>query len=120
MAKILIIENDEKYLKTIKTILEFQCHEVTTAKDLSMGARLYRENPTDIIVTDMINPERMGVSTLNDLKQFDPDARIIPVEAAIGDYQRSTKIIGVSRPVQHYFFHNPPLGVDDDFDSNQN
>jgi DNA-binding NarL/FixJ family response regulator len=41
--------------------------------------KLYRANPTDLIITDLIMPEKEGIETIMELKKDFPDVKIIAI-----------------------------------------
>ena len=61
MARILVIEDNEKVLWTYKRMLELDGHDVIGASNGNEGTRLYREEPTDVVITDMVMPEKDGM-----------------------------------------------------------
>ena len=52
-------------------------YEVVAAADGNKGLRLYREDPTDLVVTDIIMPEKEGIETIIDLRREFPEVKII-------------------------------------------
>ena len=49
MARILIIDDDEKFLKMFQQMLERAGHEVMTAPNGKVGTKLFRKDPTELI-----------------------------------------------------------------------
>ena len=54
MARILIIDDDARTRKTIRRVLERARHEVVEARNGEVGISLYREEPADLVITDMV------------------------------------------------------------------
>jgi len=79
MAKILIIDDDPDILTVLREMLEREGYEVVTANDGEKGVKCYRDNPTDLIITDIIMPEKEGIETILDLRKEFPDIRIIAI-----------------------------------------
>jgi len=79
MAKILIIDDDADVLATLRKMLEREGYEVVEALDGKEGVKCYRENPTDIIITDIIMPEKEGIETIMELRREFPDVKIIAI-----------------------------------------
>ena len=50
---------------------------MTEASNGIEGIRRYHENPTDLIITDIIMPDKEGLETIRALKKENPDVRII-------------------------------------------
>jgi CheY-like chemotaxis protein len=79
MGRILVIEDEAQMRKLLRQVLEGAGYEVEEASDGLEGVRLYRENPADLLITDMIMPKKEGMETILDLKLEFPDAKIIAI-----------------------------------------
>jgi CheY-like chemotaxis protein len=79
MARILVIEDNADIRTLFKRRLEMSGHEVVEAADGDAGINLYRMDPTDIIITDIVMPGKEGIETIMELRQDYPDAKIIAV-----------------------------------------
>ena len=79
MKRILVIDDDVQMRQMLKQMLERQGYEVIDAPDGKEGLKLYRQAPTDLIITDIIMPEKEGVETIIELKRDFPDVKIIAI-----------------------------------------
>jgi YesN/AraC family two-component response regulator len=79
MASILIIDDDPQILVMLGQILEREGHEVVEASNGKEGLKLYRENPTDLVITDLIMPEKEGIETIMEFRRDFPDVKIIAI-----------------------------------------
>ena len=79
MARILIVDDEELFRKMLRQMLELAGHKVTEAADGAEGIEAYRKAPTDLVITDIFMPDKEGISTIQDLKQEFPDAKVIAV-----------------------------------------
>jgi YesN/AraC family two-component response regulator len=79
MARLLIIDDEKLARITLRKILESAGHHVVEASNGSEGIAMYRANPTDLVITDIIMPDKEGVETIIELKRDFPDIRIIAV-----------------------------------------
>jgi YesN/AraC family two-component response regulator len=77
MALILIIDDEPQIRSMLKLMLERDGHEVAEAPDGIEGIRIYRQNPTDLIITDLIMPNKDGIGMIIELKKEFPDVKII-------------------------------------------
>ncbi|MBU0730139.1 MAG: response regulator [Proteobacteria bacterium] len=77
MKKVLLIDDDPTMRGMIKLLLEFAGFEVIEADDGQQGIDKYRELQTELVITDMVMPNKTGLSMINDLLQEYPDAKII-------------------------------------------
>ena len=77
MAKILIIEDDTALRTVLKrTLLPFG-HEVFEADDGNEGLKLFRRVAVDLIVTDIVMPEKDGLEILMELKKLHSTVKVI-------------------------------------------
>ena len=79
MKRILVMEDDMQFRQMLRLTLERGGYEVVEAQDGKEGMRLYRQDPTDLILTDIIMPEKEGVETIIELKRDFPDVKIIAI-----------------------------------------
>ncbi len=79
MAKILIIDDDPALREIMRRILEPDGHDVRVAEDGARGLDLYRADPADLVITDLIMPEKEGIETIQELREEFPDVRILAV-----------------------------------------
>lgn len=79
MARILIIDDEELSRFTVREILEAAGHEVVGARNGNEGIAFQKVHPFDLIITDIIMPEKEGIETIIELKHDYPDLRIIGI-----------------------------------------
>lgn len=79
MKRILVIDDDRLIRHVLRQMLERRGYEVIDAPDGKEGMKLYRQNPTDLVITDIIMPEKEGVETIIELKHDFPDVKIIAI-----------------------------------------
>lgn len=80
MACILLIDDDEQMRRVIRLVLEKEGHTVLEASDGRRGAAIFREfwqDGVDLVITDIIMPEKEGIETISELKEIDPNVKII-------------------------------------------
>jgi len=79
MARILIIDDDVKFLKMLRQMLERAGHEVVEAPNGEVGVKLFREERTELIITDIFMPEKEGIEIIRELKREFPTVKIIAI-----------------------------------------
>ncbi len=79
MARILIIDDDESITSMLRTVLERNGYEVTTAANGRDGVRLYGTHPADLVISDILMPEMDGLEALKELRQLSPNLKLIAV-----------------------------------------
>jgi DNA-binding response OmpR family regulator len=77
MARILVIDDDVMLQVMLKEALTLLGHEVRQAFDGKEGARLCRESPPDLVLTDIMMPEQDGLQTIRELRRSCPEVKII-------------------------------------------
>jgi YesN/AraC family two-component response regulator len=77
MQSILIIDDEPQIRSMIRLILERSGYTVIEASDGVEGIRLFREKPADLIITDLIMPNKDGIGMIIDLKKEFPDVKIV-------------------------------------------
>jgi len=101
MARILVIDDDEQVLDMLYESLTIEGYDVLRASNGEQGLRLYREESVDLIITDLIMPEKEGIETIIELRQDFPDVKIIAISGGgrtgTKDYLHMAKIFGVQR-----------------------
>ena len=79
MARILVIDDDDQILRTLHQVLEMEGHEVVDASNGKEGIKLFRENGADLIITDIVMPEKEGLETIMELRRDFPDIKVIAI-----------------------------------------
>jgi DNA-binding response OmpR family regulator len=79
MARILVIEDEELARWTIRDILEAEGYQVAEAADGEEGLALQKARPADLVVTDIIMPNKDGVATIIEMRKAFPTLPIIAV-----------------------------------------
>ena len=77
MERILIIDDEPQIRSMLRLMLERDGYEVVEAPDGIEGIRVYRQNPADLIITDLIMPHKDGIGMIIELKKEFPDVKII-------------------------------------------
>lgn len=79
MKRLLVIDDDDQMRQMLKQMLERAGYEIIDAPDGQTGIELYRQNPTDLIITDLIMPQKDGMETIIELKRDFPNVKIIAI-----------------------------------------
>ena len=86
MARILIIDDDKDVLRVLHDLLASEGHSVDDAPDGTTGIRKQHEHPFNLILTDIVMPEKEGISTIIELKRDYPGLKIIAMSGG-GDFE---------------------------------
>jgi two-component system response regulator HydG len=77
MTSILIIDDDVTFGLMLKTLLEKNNYQVTSVFSPIEAKKIIKDNPFDIILTDMRMPEISGLELIGPIKKQLPDSQII-------------------------------------------
>ena len=77
MARILVIEDNKLARLTLRKTLERNGHEIVEATNGVEGIAMYRAQSFDLVITDIIMPEKEGIGTIIELKHSFPNVRVI-------------------------------------------
>ena len=101
MRRILIIDDDHHILLMIKKMLERAGFEVDLASNGNEGLDLFKKMSVDLVITDIIMPEKEGLETIREMKRLCPDVKIIAMsgggKVSSDNYLNTAKIFGASR-----------------------
>lgn len=79
MARILIVDDEELVRLTIRQFLERAGHEVTEAGNGNEGLRQVEAVRPDLVISDIIMPDREGIETIHKIRQDHPGIKIIAI-----------------------------------------
>jgi DNA-binding NtrC family response regulator len=105
MATILIIDDEEIIRILLRSALEAEGYEVTEAANGREGLELYRQRPTDLVITDIVMPELNGLDMLLELTREFLHAKVIAISGA-GEEKNVldvAKLLGARQTLQKPF-----------------
>ncbi len=76
---ILIVDDEEQMRLMIRQLLESSGFEISEAPEGKTALRLCREKQPDLMITDLIMPEKEGIETIVEIKRDFPEIRIIAI-----------------------------------------
>ena len=107
MQRILIIDDDHHILLMIKKMLERVGFEVELASNGNKGLELLKWMPVDLVITDIIMPEKEGLETIREMKKLHSDLKIIAMSGggkiSPENYLGTAKVFGASRVLEKPF-----------------
>ena len=81
-ARVLIVEDAESTRKAMKTMLLLNEHEICgEAENGEQAVEMYEKTKPDVVLMDIAMPKKHGIDAIREIRQMDPDARIIGVTA---------------------------------------
>ena len=79
MPKILIIDDDNQFRKMLYQTLEKAGYTVSEATNGTKGIASFEQAPADLVITDILMPDKEGIETIMEIRRMAPDIKIIAV-----------------------------------------
>ncbi|MDJ0624286.1 MAG: response regulator [Desulfocapsaceae bacterium] len=79
MKKILIIDDEELILQLLQKMLEEEGHQVRVALNGEVGLEMFKHEPADLVITDMVMPVKDGLKTILELREIDEEVPVIAI-----------------------------------------
>jgi len=77
LSQILIIDDEETLREAFREILEEEGHNVFLAENGNQGIEQFQANEIDLVITDIMMPEKDGFEAIRELNRLAPNVRII-------------------------------------------
>lgn len=108
MQNILVIDDDKLMRLALAKILISAGYNVVQAADGEEGLRLYRTQDFDLVITDLIMPDKEGIQIIRELRKENTQVRIIAMSAGgrggATDYLKWARLMGakqcLSKPIR--------------------
>jgi CheY-like chemotaxis protein len=115
MKRVLIIDDDEQLRSLLSQILERAGYAVQEAENGAIGIKMFQEHPFDLVITDLIMPEKEGVETIMELRRQFPQVPLIAMSGGgrtgPHDYLTLAKQLGARRTLPKPFSREEILQV---------
>ncbi len=110
MLKILVIEDENLLSDLLKKFLTRDGHQVLIANDGVEGIKSYYQFRPDLIITDIIMPEKDGIEVIVEVLKDNPELPIIAISggrrAVTANFNLdSAEMLGVKGILQKPFTH---------------
>ena len=110
MPKILVIEDDKSFRNVLVQMLDKAGHEVEEAEDGNQALGICAQFQPDLVLTDIIMPDKEGLETIQDFLSYCPDMWIIAMSGGgkIGpnSYLPLAKKLGAKATLQKPFMRD--------------
>jgi CheY-like chemotaxis protein len=110
MPHILLIEDDDDVRNMLRKTLEVLGHTVAAASNGKEAIALYQTTPADIVLTDIIMPEKDGLETIRELRRNHPEIKIIAMSGggrvSAKSYLPIAKMLGAAQILTKPFTHD--------------
>jgi two-component system chemotaxis response regulator CheY len=107
MARVLIIDDDKSTRDALRRAFEIEGYEVEEALNGLEGLERYRQEASDVVITDLHMPGKDGLEMTAELKREFPDAKVIAISAMSQshnyDFKRAAEAMGAERLIEKPF-----------------
>jgi two-component system, response regulator, stage 0 sporulation protein F len=79
MAHILLVEDDDLVRDMLAQVLRKASHNVETASNGEEATKILKNSNPDIMVTDIIMPQKSGITLISEVKNQHPTMEIIAI-----------------------------------------
>ncbi len=98
MSAILVIDDDASVREVVSEMLRLEGHDVAIAENGREGIPMLARGQFDLVITDLIMPEKEGIETISEIRRTDKTIPIIAISGGgrlgPGDYLETARYIG--------------------------
>jgi DNA-binding NtrC family response regulator len=109
MARILLVDDEEMIRHALRRALEKAGHDVIEAANGAEALRLNRHERVDVVVTDILMPEKDGVEIIVALRLESPDIKVIAMSG--GGHSNQTQALDIAEPLGAFASLRKPFSV---------
>lgn len=95
MASVLVVDDEPLIRETLRQILEHAGHEVTDVGNGKEALSALSGRTFDLVITDILMPEKEGIETIIEIKSQMPNLAIIAISG--GDRAGAMDVLGIAR-----------------------
>ena len=101
MTWILVVDDDIEIREMLKQYLERAEYDVLVAQDGKVALKLHHETPVDLIITDIVMPEKEGLETIMEFRHHFPSVKVIAISGGgkieANEYLKLAKALGAQK-----------------------
>ncbi|MBN2295126.1 MAG: response regulator [Pirellulales bacterium] len=103
--RILLVDDDQEIIETLRIALEAQGYEIIIARDGNQGLAMVEREDPDLVILDMMMPKRSGFLVLEKLRRTRPvPIRVIMITANEGSRHKAyAEMLGVDDYIRKPF-----------------
>lgn len=108
MPSVLIVDDDDQIRRLMRATMEQAGYHVSEGRNGREGLLRYRTTPADVVVMDILMPEKDGLESIIELRQEFPDAKVIAITGGsakmnVPDFLDVAKVLGANRTLHKPF-----------------
>jgi len=97
--RILLVDDDSAVRDSIAMVLESVGFQVDQADQGVSGMRLLRANEPELVITDILMPQKEGIETIREIRSVLPETQIIAISGSVeplADYLKMARTFGAT------------------------
>lgn len=107
---ILLIDDDDQFRAMLNEALTGEGYQVLEASDGLQALAIYASKPTDLVITDLVMPEKEGLETIAEIKRLNLGVKIIAISGggrtgSKHNFLKLAKALGAQRTLAKPFLH---------------
>lgn len=110
---ILLVDDDEQFRAMLSEALTGEGYQVLEASDGEQAIKLYAARPTDLVITDLVMPEKEGLEMIVEIKRLFAGVKIIAISGGgrgnSPSFLKMAKAFGAQRVLAKPFLHSEIL-----------
>ena len=79
MRQVMIIDDDDQVREMLRRMLEYAGYAVQEAGDGDEGLRRLEDRPVDLVITDILMPNKEGLETIMTIRREYPSVPVIAI-----------------------------------------
>lgn len=84
VERILIIDDEASIRGVLRDLLEGEGFAVVEAPDGAVAMQRWREHPVDLVITDILMPEKDGLEVIREIRRAAPGTKVIAMSGGGG------------------------------------
>jgi len=77
VALILLVDDDPQMLRLLTDIIKLDGHEALMAEDGELALAYFEHQAPDLVITDILMPNKEGLEFISEVREMHPDLKII-------------------------------------------
>lgn len=107
MPRILVVDDDDQFRRMVQRTLERAGYQVEPAANGREALQRFAASPADLVLTDLVMPEKEGLETIMELRRLWKTPRIIAMSGggrcSPDEYLDAARVLGVAATLEKPF-----------------
>lgn len=112
MKNILLVDDDKSVRALLKSLLEDEGYAVEQAGDGKSALESFRRRLPDIVVTDIVMPEREGLETIMEMRRINSHIKIIAMSGG-GRHTGPSNYLNLAKDLGADYIIEKPFALSD-------